>query len=254
MERTLNASGGDLGFIQLLIAIGISYLGGVLTSFTPCVYPMIPITVSVIGGTGHRSAGGHGGPGKRITKDVLLRIAVYVGGLSIVYTFLGVLAGLSGEVFGSFTNTAGWYITIAIVMMLAALMMMDVIVFDPQAWISAWKARRGKHSASAPSDTTTLLGVFSMGLGSGFIAAPCTTPIFAVLLAFVAQKGNVGISVALMLAFSLGLSTLLIAVGLFAGFLQVLPRSGNWMKWIKLVSGFILLGFGNYLFFKAGAL
>src|SRR4051812_1493460 len=90
------ASAGGMSFLQVITALLIAYLGGILSSLTPCVYPMIPITVSVVGGMG---------PDRRSWKEIWLRGAAYVGGMTVIYSFLGVAAGLTGKVFGTLTNT-----------------------------------------------------------------------------------------------------------------------------------------------------
>jgi thiol:disulfide interchange protein DsbD len=100
----------------------------------------------------------------------------------------------------------------------------------------------------------TLLGAFTLGASSGFIAAPCTTPILTSILAYIAKTQSVGLGLALMLSFACGLGTLLLLIAAFTGFLQLLPRSGNWMKTMKTLSGLILLAFGEYLIYRAGGL
>src|SRR5579862_9839590 len=116
---SLSRSGASgLGITQILTAVVVAYGGGLLASLTPCVYPMIPITVGVMGGLQS---------GRRSWKEVWLRGCVYVLGMSTVYATLGVVAGLTGRIFGSFTNTPGWYLTLGFIMNLAALAMLDVI-------------------------------------------------------------------------------------------------------------------------------
>ncbi|MGZ3709570.1 MAG: cytochrome c biogenesis protein CcdA [Bdellovibrionota bacterium] len=228
-------------------AIVLAYFGGILSSLTPCVYPMIPITVSVVGGAG---------PARRSWHQVWLRGGVYVAGMTVVYSFLGVLAGITGKVFGSFTNTSGWYFSLGILMTAASLVMLDVIPFDPLVWWENLKRRfRGKHAparAHHPHEEMTLLGAFVLGASSGFIAAPCTTPVLTSILAYIAKTQSVGLGLALMFSFSVGLGTLLLVIAAFAGALQVLPRSGAWMKTVKTASGLILLGFAEYLIYRAG--
>src|SRR5438876_595746 len=104
IKSQLDTSAAPLGFAQIALAVLLTYLGGVLSSLTPCVYPMIPITVSVVGGIPV------GGNGKRSWKQVFLRASSYVFGMTLIYSFLGVAAGLTGRIFGSFTNTSGWYL------------------------------------------------------------------------------------------------------------------------------------------------
>ena len=249
-----NGSSSDAGLSagQLLTAILIAYLGGVISSLTPCVYPMIPITLSVVGGMS---------PTNRPTTraawiQVFTRAGFYIGGMTVIYSFLGVAAGLTGKVFGSFTNTSGWYIGLSIILSLSALIMMDVIPFDPITLWERIKRSFGKTGAHVPAHTkeSTALGAFVLGAGSGFIAAPCTTPVLTSILAYIAKTQSIPMGMALMTAFSLGLGTLLLVIAAFAGAIQVLPRSGHWMKMVKLASGLILLAFAQYLVFKAGQL
>jgi cytochrome c-type biogenesis protein len=243
-------TGGAWGSV---LAVLLAYLGGVLSSLTPCVYPMIPITIGVVGGVG---------PTRRPWQEIWIRGAAYVGGMAIVYSFLGVLAGLTGKVFGTLTNTPGWYITLGAIITLAALTMLDIIPFDPQMMIESFKRKIGirpkvpahGHQGHAHGHPMSTLGAFGLGASSGFIAAPCTTPVLTTILAYIAKTQSVGLGLALMLAFSAGLGTILLVVAAFAGAIQALPRSGQWMKTIKTASGIILLIFAEYLIFRAGAL
>ena len=98
----------------------------------------------------------------------------------------------------------------------------------------------------------TLVGAFALGASSGFIAAPCTTPVLTAILAYIAQTQSVMLGLGLMLCFSFGLGTILIGIAAFAGTFQKLPRAGVWMQKIKIVSGIMILAFAEYLFFKAG--
>ena len=243
--------GGSLG------ALVIAYLGGILSSLTPCVYPMIPITISVIGGTASRDRSVQ----THRWRDVAVRSLVYVSGMAVVYAFLGVLAGLTGRVFGTITQSAGWYMFLGATFSLGALIMIGVIPFDPMAWLDRMGrllrggsgARHPTHSATQHREVT-LLGAFTLGASSGFIASPCTTPVLTAILAYIAKTQSVGLGLLLMLGFALGLGTLLVVVALFTGALQLLPRSGAWMDRIKLASGLLLLGMGHYLVFRAGNL
>jgi cytochrome c-type biogenesis protein len=230
-----------------LLALALAYLGGILSSLTPCIYPMIPITIGVVGGiqTHHE---------ERNKRGILLRGIAYVFGMAIVYAFLGVLAGLTGQVFGAMTNTSGWYLGLSVIMTLAALMMMDVLPFDPQALLDRFKRSLGLVSGPRGNSEkeATLLGAFVLGASSGFIAAPCTTPVLSAILAFIAQTQSVLLGLGLMIFFALGLGTLLIGIAAFAGSLQKLPRAGQWMNRIKILSGMLILAFAQYLMFKAG--
>jgi cytochrome c biogenesis protein CcdA len=193
-----------------ILALGLAYVGGVLSSLTPCIYPMI--TIGVVGGGKNR-------------KGVFARGISYVLGMALIYAFLGVLAGITGQVFGSFTNTYQWYLGLGLVMTFAALMMMDVIPFDPQAWLDRMKRGMGlnKSSKANSEQEATIIGAFVLGASSGFIAAPCTTPVLTAILGFIAQTQSVVFGLGLMIFFAMGLGTILLAIAAFAGSLQKLP-------------------------------
>ena len=244
----LGTNANGMGFSQVLVALGVAYLGGVLSSLTPCVYPMIPITVSVVGG---------GAETQRSWKRIWARGSIYVLGMATTYSFLGVLAGLTGKVFGSFTNNSTWYLILGAIITLAALIMLDIIPFDPGVW---WENFKRKFSGNKtfkrhpPPQEMKVLGIFSLGASSGLIAAPCTTPVLTSILAYIAKTQSIGLGMGLMFAFSLGLGTLLLVIAGFAGAVKLLPRSGMWMKKVKLASGLILLAFAEYLIFRAGTM
>jgi thiol:disulfide interchange protein DsbD len=229
------------------LALGLAYLGGILSSLTPCIYPMIPITVGVVGGV-------RGAHEQRTTRAVLVRGLAYVLGMAIIYAFLGVLAGITGRVFGSMTNTSGWYLGLGLVMTFSALWMMDVIPLDPQALLHRFKRSIGIRDNSKINNEkeATILGAFILGASSGFIAAPCTTPVLTAILGYIAQSQSVLLGLGLMLFFAFGLGTILILIAAFAGSLQRLPRAGAWMNKIKIGSGIIILLFAEYLIYLAG--
>ena len=255
LNQLLVSNPSGPAFLQILLATLVAYAGGVLSSFTPCVYPMIPITVGVIGGFQEKT-----GSGERPWKQVAFRIAAYLGGMVFVYSVLGVAAGLTGKIFGTFTNTSAWYLILGGILTFAALTMAEVIPFDPATWIQNFLARFKKHHPHGHShvhhgnSTESLWGAAGLGASSGILSSPCTTPVLTVILAFIAKSQSVVIGLSLMVGFSLGLGTLLIVISLFTGALQILPRSGKWMKTVKVISGLLLLAFGEYLIFKAGTM
>lgn len=254
MNEFLAPRTGGLALTHTLIAMAIAYAGGILASLTPCVYPMIPITVSVVGGIG---------PERRAWHDVWLRGFGYVLGMAIIYSSLGVLAGLTGRVFGTLTNTSGWYLGLGLILSAGALIMLEILPFDPRNWWSQLRHRilpPNRRPAAEPGAQVhgmrevTFWGAMALGASSGFIAAPCTTPVLTSILAFIAKTQSIGLGLALMLAFSLGLGTLLLLIAAFAGALQILPRSGKWMKTVKIASGLLLLIVADYMIYRAGIL
>ncbi len=246
LEGWLSQAADAASLSSILLSIFLAYVGGVLSSLTPCIYPMIPITLSVVGGnTIH---------GRHAKKEVFLRGAAYVAGMAVVYSTLGAIAGSTGRIFGSTTNTATWYLVLGAIMSVGALMMLDVIRWDPQATLDRLQRRLGFHpKPSTLKEEVSLLGAFTLGLSSGFIAAPCTTPVLTAILTFIAQTKSVTFGWVLMLSFSIGLGTILLALALVAGLVKSMPKAGQWMNSIKLLSGGLLLVFAHYLFFKAGS-
>jgi thiol:disulfide interchange protein DsbD len=128
----------------------------------------------------------------------------------------------------------------------------------------ARRARKSAHQAShghghghghAPAEPeTTVLGAFVLGATSGFIAAPCTTPVLTTILSYIASSKSVVFGGLLMFSFACGLGTILVVVGTFTGAMKILPRSGKWLQNIKLASGLLILALAEYFVFKAGTL
>lgn len=232
--------------VSSLAALIFAYLGGILSSFTPCIYPMIPITMGLIGGTADRNV-----------KTGWMLSSFYVLGMAVIYAVLGIVASLSGRIFGSMTNTPAWYLTLGGVMIVSSLWMMDVIKFDPNVWIENMmrKFRKKPPTGSALAHHEgTVLGAFALGATSGFIAAPCTTPVLTTILSFIANSKSVAFGGLLMFSFALGLGTILVAVGTFTGAMKILPRSGKWLNAVKIISGLLILVLAEYFVYKAGTL
>ena len=219
---------------QPVVAVATLFGAGVLTSLTPCIYPMIPITAGILS-----AAGGQGASRLRVALLTL----TYVLGLALLYAFLGMLAGLTGSLFGSIASS--WWARLAIgnLLLLFALAMLDVIPISAPQRVVAWAGRLGGGSYPA---------VFLLGATSGIVAAPCGAPAFAVVLTWVAATGNGWLGFVYLFVFSLGMTALLVMVGLFSGTLAALPRSGRWMLWVKKGAGIVMLAMAEYYFIQAG--
>lgn len=217
-----------------LLALAVLFGFGVLTSFTPCVYPMIPITASVISGTAKEAQ-----PWRRTAGLT----AAYVVGLALLYAVLGLVAGLSGSLFGAVSASPWALLAIGNLLVLFALAMLDVVPVRVPQRLLRWAGGREGGSYGA---------VFVLGATSGVVAAPCGAPAFATVLAWVAatQAGFLGF--AYLFAFSLGMTALLAAVGLSSGALARLPKSGRWTTVAKRAGGVVMLGVAEYYFVKAG--
>jgi cytochrome c-type biogenesis protein len=221
---------------SILLAFMAAYIGGVLVGFTPCTYPLIPITVGFIGA--------QGSPSK--LRGFLLSL-FYVFGLAVTYSIMGALAVLSGKLFGQMQTTPWTYFIMAnlcIFMGLAMLNVFTVALPIPQKLVRL----------SVGNKKQGFFGSFLIGATSGIIIGPCTAPVLAVLLGFVAMRTNLILGMSLLFVFAFGMGTLLIIVGTFAGMIAALPRTGKWMTAINFIFGLILIGAGEYFLYTAGTL
>jgi cytochrome c-type biogenesis protein len=222
-----------------LTALPILFIAGVLTSLTPCIYPMIPITAAIVGGSSVGDA-----PRPR-ARTVALTFS-YVIGLALAYASLGLFAGLSGTIFGSVSTNPWLYFAMANLLVLAALAMLDVIpVRLPTALLTR---------AATAGEGGKVSGALIMGAVSGLVAAPCSAPVMAAVLTWVTATKSGVLGFIYLFVFSLGMCTILVVVGLFSGSLARLPRAGEWMVWVKRLFALIMLGVAEYYLVQMGQL
>ena len=225
------------------LAIPLVFAGGVLTSLTPCIYPMIPITAAIVGGS---EATLDGSAPRRARWRPLGLTLTYVFGLSFVYSALGLFAGLTGTLFGTVSTNPWLYFLMANVLILAALAMLDIVpVRVPSALLSR---------ASTAGTAGRYSGALAMGALSGLVAAPCSAPVMAAVLTWVSTTKSATLGFVYLFVFSLGMCTLLVVVGLSSGSLTRLPRAGVWMVWVKRVFAFVMLAVAEYYLVKGGQL
>jgi cytochrome c-type biogenesis protein len=222
-----------------LTALPVLFIAGVLTSLAPCIYPMIPITAAIVGGSSVGDA-----PRAR-SRTVLLTFA-YVLGLALAYASVGLFAGLTGTLFGSISTNPWVYFAMANLLIIAALAMLDVIPVRVPTWLLTRASTAGKGGS--------LYGVFVMGAASGLVAAPCSAPVMAAVLTWVTATKSGVLGFIYLFVFSLGMCTLLIVVGLFSGTLARLPRAGEWMVWVKRLFALIMLAVAEYYLVQMGQL
>lgn len=217
-----------------LVALAAMFGAGLLTSLTPCVYPMIPITAAVIAGTSRED--------QPKSRTVALTLT-YAVGLATLYALLGALAGVTGQLFGTVSASPWARFAIGNLLLFFALAMLEVFPIPVPRRLLEAASRTSGGSFGA---------VFLMGAMSGVVAAPCGAPAFAVVLTWVAatQAGLMGF--VYLFVFSLGMTALLVAVGIFSGTLTLLPRSGKWMVWVKRAAALIMIGMAQYYFITAG--
>jgi len=230
-----------------LAALPVLFLAGVLTSLTPCIYPMIPITAAIVGGQSVDDVTPTGivrrsGPRWR---PVLLSLT-YAVGLAVVYSALGLFAGMTGTMFGEVSTNPWLYFAMANLLVFSALAMLDVL---PVRLPSGLLQR-----AAAAGTAGRFSGALVMGAMSGLVAAPCSAPVMAAVLTWVTTTHSAGLGFLYLFAFSLGMCTLLIGVGVFAGAAARLPRAGVWMVWVKKIFALVMLGVAEYYLVKMGQL
>lgn len=213
----MNLSGGPFDFLVV-------FLGGVLMSFTPCIYPILPITVAYIGGSSGNSK----------IRGLFLSL-VYVAGFSTTYAILGLIAVVTGSIFGRFSSHP-------VVRIIAGLV---VILFGVSLWTGRG-LRLPVLNLPVKKRPRGYLSCFFLGVTSGFVISPCTAPALGSILTFVALKKNFIYGALILFTFAYGMGLLLILAGTFSSFLTVLPKSGNWMKIIKKVCAVILIIAGVY--------
>ena len=223
-----------------LAAIPALFFAGVLTSLTPCVYPMIPITAAIVGGgeSGTQSSGPRLRP--------LLLSLTYVLGLALVYATLGLIAGMSGTMFGRISTNPWLYFAMANLLMLAALAMLDVVPIRLPAWVVQRAATAGTGGRFG--------GAFVMGAMSGLVAAPCSAPVMIAVLTWVSATKSATLGFLYLFSFSLGMCALLVVVGASSGAISRLPQAGVWMQRVKLLFGLVMLGVAEYYLIKMGQL
>jgi len=218
----MHVSGSILDYLAV-------FASGVVVSFTPCVYPVMPLTASFIAAANTSGTRGRG----------FFISLVYVLGMALVYAALAVFAALTGKIFGQIQNSPAFYLTIGALLIVFALVMFDKIALPALGRGTAHKVR-----------PNNLWAVLLFGMTSGLVIGPCTAPVLGSLLVYVASKHNIWHGASLMFAFAYGMGFSLILIGTFSGLLNRLPKSGAWLVRVKQIAGLILLGVGVYFIYK----
>ncbi len=218
IAQTISEKGWILTFFLV-------FLGGLALNLTPCVYPLIPITISYFGG---QTGGSRGG--------LFFHAFIYVLGMAITYSILGVIAAMTGSLFGAALQNPYVLLVIAAILVGLALSMFDLYEIRVPAFLSnfAGGARQG------------FLGSFFMGLTVGIVAAPCIGPFVLALLTYVGEKGDPILGFWMFFVLAVGLGIPFIFLGVFSGSLNKIPRSGAWMVWVRNIFGFVLIAMAVY--------
>jgi cytochrome c biogenesis protein CcdA len=211
---------------QAWLAFPACFLGGVISSASPCVLAMIPLVIGYVGGYAEGSQ-----------KKAIQYSAVFTLGLTVTFTALGIVAGVLGRLFGDIGSF--WNYVLPPVAILLGLQLLGV-----------FNVNIGLSSRFLPK-RKALFGALLMGLLFGIVASPCATPVLAVILTFAATQKHIAYSGGLLLAYALGHWVLVLGAGISAAFAQrVLESKGisNFSSYSKKAGGLILIGVGIYLF------
>ena len=211
----------------------IVFWAGVLVSFTPCVYPVIPLTASFIAGINTK--------GTKLMGFIISLI--YVFGLALTYCTVAVFAALTGKIFGQIQNSPIIFIVVSNILIFFSLVMFDVISI-PNFGLNIHNKIKTKN----------IWTVILFGMASGLVVGACTAPILGTLLLYISSKQNILHGVSLMFVFSYGVGASLILVGTFSGILGNLPKSGVWLTRVKQFCGLILIIAAEYFLIQAGKL
>jgi thiol:disulfide interchange protein DsbD len=221
-QREISNVAHESGIFYTFIFI---FIGGLALNLTPCVYPLIPITISYFAG---QSKGQKG--------TLVIRAIIYVVGMAITYSILGVVAALTGGLLGSALQNPIVLIFIALVLVALALSMFGLYeIRVPQSLAKIGGKNRSGY-----------LGTLFMGLTVGLIAAPCIGPFVLGLLTYVGELADPFLGFWMFFILAIGLGTPFLLLGIFSGAATSIPRSGAWMVWVRNIFGFVLIGMAIY--------
>jgi len=209
------------GFWGYFIALGLAFVTGLLLSFSPCTYPMIPITVSIFAGQ-QRTVG----------RGFVLSL-FYVGSMAVMYGIMGLVVSLVGGVFGAWLASPGVVIGIAVVFVIFALSMFGLYEFQVP---SGLRQKLGTTRTSGGIGGSIVLGIVA-----ALVVSPCVGPFVAGILLYVATHGSPLFGFIVLFTFAIGLGTLFVIIGTFSSAINALPGAGEWMESVKKFFGFVLL-------------
>jgi thioredoxin:protein disulfide reductase len=217
LARIFANHGLFLGFLAV-------FLGGLALNLTPCVYPLIGVTIAYFGNQG-------GGP-----RRVMYLAIVFVLGIALMFSSVGVAVALSGGLFGAALQNPVVLVVLALMLLTLAASSFGLFVLQPPNWMMQ----------RAGSAQPGYAGAMLMGLGMGVVAAPCIGPIVLGLLLMVERSGSALFGFALFFTLALGLGVPYVGLAMAAGNIRRLPRSGEWLRWVEHLFGFVLVGLALY--------
>lgn len=228
----INDIGSSISVYGYFWTFAAVFIAGILLSFTPCVFPMIPITLAVIG------IKGIGNPAKGFILSLF-----YVIGIAVTYSVLGFIAATTGAAFGAAMQSPILLWVVVILFFTLSLSMFGLFELQIPSSIASKFGRVGERKGRG------LINAFLLGIVAGIVASPCISPVIAGLLTYVARTGNQLLGISLFFTLALGLGVLFIVLGTFPGLLTSLPKPGSWLVEIKKFLGLLLLG-ATFYFLK----
>lgn len=222
----------------ILSAIVFMLVAGFLTSLTPCIYPMIPITLAILGASDRRSGvRAANAPPRSKLRGFFLSI-FYVLGIATTYSILGVTAASTGALFGAALSNIWVVSALGILFVLMGLSMYGLFEIQAPAFIRD-RLGQGKSEAGYGSSYLT-------GLAAGVVASPCIGPVLVSVLAYIAQTQNKLLGFVLLFSFAMGMGVLFIVLGTSSSLISKVPKAGAWMDIVKFVFGTTMIGMALY--------
>lgn len=206
----------------------IAFVGGIIFSFTPCVYPLIPVTAGFV------IAETNGSKFRGFSLSL-----IYVTGIAITYSLLGLIASLTGGFFGRISSHPFTHIFVGMIMIFFGISLLEVFMINVPNFVKLPDVQKKNH-----------LSALVLGLVSGLIVGPCLTPVLGAILLYITTKENILYGMTLLFCFAYGMGFLLILVGTFGGVLARFPKAGKWMIYVKKVSAFVVIATGIYFIFN----
>lgn len=211
----------ERGFWGYVLAFGLAFGTGFLLSFSPCTYPMIPITVSIFAGQAR-------GPGRGFFLSV-----IYVLTMAVIYGIMGVIVATVGGVFGA------WLAHPVVVSLIVAIFVVFALSMFGLFELQVPERLRNKLASKGGGEGVG--GVIVLGAIAALVVSPCVGPFVAGIMLYIATSGSAVMGFAILFTFALGLGTLFVLIGTFSSSIQALPRAGTWMESVKRFFGFVLL-------------
>ncbi len=214
-----------------IIGLGVSFLAGILVSFSPCIYPLIPITLSVVGVASSASK----------TKSFLISF-IFVLGIATIYTIMGILSSLLGILLGDLFINPVAYAVMAFIFLTLGLASLGVIKIKIPFFSTVYQTQIQPNRS--------LISIYILGLVSGLAIIPCNFPVLGAILSLISLRANIIYGALALFLFSLGYGVVLMLLGIFTGLIRKLPKQGLWLIIINKFLSAIFMVMGVFFLIK----